>query len=170
MTTTENNFGKSRALFTWKDCHDDALLREVLLLEPYQFKAGSKDRGAVWNTIAENLNKLDMKVTQRSVRERFEKLLKEFKKKEAVEARASGIEVDFTERDMVMTDILERISAAEDEMVNKKEKEKKEMAVAEDMRMKATERMAETRKRKSNESEGSSEVVTTEKKEDVVEM
>jgi hypothetical protein len=40
-----------------------------------------------------------MKVSQRSVREKFDKLVKEFKRKEAMEQRASGIEVEHTERD-----------------------------------------------------------------------
>jgi hypothetical protein len=33
------------------------------------------------------------------VREKFEKIVKDFKQKEAMEERASGIDVDYTERD-----------------------------------------------------------------------
>ena len=156
------NNGK-RALFTWKDIHEDLLLQEVLLLEPFQYRSGSKERGAVWSTIAENLSKSGMKVSQRSVREKFDKLVKEFKRKEAMEQRASGIEVEYTERDVAMTDIIERMNELELVLGNKKEKEKQDQATAEEMRMKATERIGQTRKRHSEESEDG-ELVTPERK------
>jgi hypothetical protein len=153
------NNGK-RALFTWKDIHEDLLLQEVLLLEPFQYRSGSKERGAVWSTIAENLSKSGMKVSQRSVREKFDKLVKEFKRKEAMEQRASDIEVEYTERDMAMTDIMNELELA---LGNKKEKEKQDQATAEEMRTKATERLGQTRRRHSEESEDG-ELVTPERK------
>jgi signal recognition particle GTPase len=156
------NNGK-RALFTWKDIHEDLLLQEVLLLEPFQYRSGSKERGAVWSTIAENLSKSGMKVSQRSVREKFDKLVKEFKRKEAMEQRASGIEVEYTERDVAMTDIIERMNELELVLGNKKEKEKQDQATAEEMRTKATERLGQTRRRHSEESEDG-ELVTPERK------
>ena len=106
----ESSSGKAtREIFIWKQTHEDFLRREVLVVEPHQFRIGSKERGAAWTTIANNLTQLGMKVTQRSVRERFDKILNEFKQKEFREERASGVDVEYTERDKIMTDIVERI-------------------------------------------------------------
>lgn len=103
----------SRKLFTWKPFHEELLLQEVVLLEPDQYRQGSKDRGAVWTKIAENLSEVGMKATQRSVREKFEKLIREFKQKEAMEEGASGIEAEYTERDQALRDIVDRMNDSE---------------------------------------------------------
>ena len=42
-----------RVNFTWKTIHEDLLLREVLLLEPFQYRQGTKEKGAVWSKIAD---------------------------------------------------------------------------------------------------------------------
>ena len=65
-------------LFIWKRLHEEYLVQEVLSIETYQYKTGTK--GAAWTLIADSLVARELKVTQRSVREKFEKLLKEFKK------------------------------------------------------------------------------------------
>ena len=51
-----------------------------------------------------------MEESQRSVREKFEKLVTDFKQKEAARERESGIDVEYTERDRAMVDILERMN------------------------------------------------------------
>ena len=53
---------------------------------------------------------MGMKASQRSVREKFEKLLKEFKLIEAMRARWRGIDVEYTKGDKAIIDIMERIS------------------------------------------------------------
>ena len=58
----------------WTTQHDDLLLREVLLVEPYQFKEKTKARGNAWNMIAADLNSIEhvtFHVTKRSVRDRY---------------------------------------------------------------------------------------------------
>ncbi|KAK2552407.1 Regucalcin [Acropora cervicornis] len=45
----------SRELFIWKTEHEKMLLTEVITSEPYQFKAGTKERGSTWTEIAERL-------------------------------------------------------------------------------------------------------------------
>ena len=45
----------------------------------------------------------------------------EFKRKEAIEERASGINAEYTERDRAMVDILERMSECEMQMESNKE-------------------------------------------------
>ena len=66
----------TRELFIWKRLHEEYLVQEVLSIEPYQYKAGTKEKGAAWTLIADNLVARGLKVTQRSVREKFEKMLK----------------------------------------------------------------------------------------------
>ena len=83
------------------------------MLEPHQFWSGSKERGAAWTTIAENLKAFDMKVSQHSVRERFEKIIKEFKAKEA---RAIGVDVEYTECDKLLTNVVEKMEEFEEAM------------------------------------------------------
>ena len=56
-------------------------------------------------------------------------------------------------RDMAMTDIIETINESELAVGNKKEKEKQDQATAEEMRTKATDRLGQTRRRHSEESE-----------------
>ena len=58
------------------------LLTEVITSEPYQFKAGKKERGSTWTEIAERLAGWGLKVTQRSVQEN---LKRKAKKKNKVE-------------------------------------------------------------------------------------
>ena len=45
----------SRELFIWKIEHEKMLLTEVITIEPYQFKGGTKKRGSAWTEIAERL-------------------------------------------------------------------------------------------------------------------
>lgn len=145
MASVENN---KRGLFVWKENHEVLLLREVLTYEPYQYRVGSKERGAAWTAIAANLEELGMKVNQRSVRERFGRMLTSFKQKEAAEKRASGVEVEFTERDKALLDICERMSEFEEAVEQERAKEKRDRETADEMRKRATERLGETNKRR----------------------
>ena len=70
----------SRELFIWKRLYEEYLVQEVLFLEPYQYKTGTKERGTAWTAIAESLAAREVTATQRSVKEKLERLLKEFKK------------------------------------------------------------------------------------------
>lgn len=129
----ESTGGKAkREIFIWKQTHEDFLLREILVVEPHQFRVGSKERGAAWTTIANNLTELGMKVIHRAVRERFDKILNEFKQKELKEEQASGVDVEYTERAKNMTDIVERIQECDLAADSVKGKEKKERATAGD--------------------------------------
>ena len=47
------------------------------------------------------------------MRERFDKLMREFKSKEANEKRASGITTEYDEIDQALSDIKERMEDAE---------------------------------------------------------
>ena len=80
-----------RELFIWKTIHEQYFVRELLLVEPYLHKQGSKERGQAWKLIASNLNSsstVSFKVTERSVREKFTKMIDAFRKNENQEIKA----------------------------------------------------------------------------------
>ena len=68
----------------------------------YYFKHnnGSKEKGASWSKIADALTQHGMKVTQRSERERFDKLYSDFKEREREEKQASGIDVEYDDNQL----------------------------------------------------------------------
>lgn len=72
-----------------------------------------------------------MKVTQRFMRVKFQKILKEFTQKELGETRASGEDVECTEPEKIMTDITERIQECKLAVKSVKGKENNDRATAE---------------------------------------
>ena len=73
-----------RAPFVWTDAHDELLVREILVIEPYKCKRGSAKRGDAWTEISDVLNLIEnpkFRVNQRAIRDRFNLLEKSFKKK-----------------------------------------------------------------------------------------
>ena len=67
----------------WTVIHDEMLCREILTYEPFNHKAGTKERGEAWKMIAESLNSLEkpkFTVIHRSVRERYAHLEKHYLK------------------------------------------------------------------------------------------
>ena len=149
-----------KEVFVWRKHHKVALLREILVVEPYVHKVGSKERGNAWTLIAENLNSTEhgFKVSIRSVREKFSKLYEEWLKKERDEEKASGIEgTDEDEFEMVMRDVHERMEEVKEEWNKGSEKVAEEKQMAIDMRKTATERIGQTKRRKSMEDESEDE-------------
>ena len=159
-----------RELFIWKTIHEQYFVRELLLVEPYLHKQGSKERGQAWKLIASNLNSsstVSFKVTERSVREKFTKMIDAFRKNENQEIKASGIQgKEYDEIYRALTDIHQRMKEAkamwDKNSEREQEKEEQERRKAEDIRKKATERLGETRKRQ-NESEDDDEDTTSKK-------
>ena len=148
-----------RDLFLWKKEHDKYFIREVLLIEPYMQKEQSKERGLAWKAISDNLNNMEypeFRVSPRSVRDHFKKLMDKFKKLENDELRASGIQgVEYDEISRGLVDIKERMEEAKliwsEESEKRRDKDKKDKQKAEDMRKKATESLGETRRREETE-------------------
>ena len=133
-----------RELFIWKKHHDHILLKEVLLEEPFKHTNGSKEKGALWSKIADALTQHGMKVTQRSVREKFDKLYSDFKQREGEEKQASSIDIEYDDNHKALTEIHERVLEVEEE---RQDKETQEKATAAEMRKKATERLSVTKRR-----------------------
>lgn len=142
----------------WTEDHDILLMREMMVSDLFLYKKGSPNRGLVWDSIVENLNKIKTPVfglkDKRSVRDRWTLLKTKYKKKSNEEEAASGIEVDdLSERESMIEELCEKEESFVDVDSARKQKEKTN---AEDIRMKALERVAETKKRKSCEPDGES--------------
>ncbi|CAH3156360.1 unnamed protein product [Porites lobata] len=133
----------------WTDDHDILLLREMIATEFFfQCKKGSPDRGKIWESIQERLNKLDnpkfMIKEKRGVRDRWNLLQAKFKRTQREELQASGIDCELSEKDTLIEELCER----EDSFSAKDKKKSDDKEAAEEIRKKAMERM----KRKSTES------------------
>ena len=130
----------------------------MLTIEPYKCKNGSRESGHAWDLIAANLNSvhaLRFRVSQKSVRDRATIFLKNFKLKIREEEKASGIEVEeLSELDLALEEIIEKEKAANaqldlEESVRKNELQDK--ANAEEMRLQATEKLGESKKRREDQ-------------------
>ena len=112
------------------------------------------DRGKIWESIQERLNKLDnpkfMIKEKRGVSDRWNLLQAKFKRTQREELQASGIDCELSEKDTLIEELCER----EDSFSAKDKKKSDDKEAAEEIRKKAMERMAS--KRKSNESAGGS--------------
>ena len=104
----------------WNSQKDEVLCREVFLLEPYQFKPRSRERGNAWKSIAESLcaSELSFKVDARAVRERLSAIVARHKQKMSGEQTASGISPNHSP----LHDALEEISNKTDEAEQNYEK------------------------------------------------
>ena len=139
---------KSR-YFVWTEDHDVLMLREAVTSEPYNFKPKSSERGKVWESIATYLNSLktpEFRVTARAVRDRYALLVSRHKLKQKEEEKASGIDVpELTEPDALLEEIREREKSAKeksDALRNeRKAKDEKEKAKAEEIRQAALQTM-----------------------------
>ena len=123
--------------------------------EPFKHNNGSKEKGASWSKIADALTQHGMKVTQRSVRERFDKLYSDFKEREREEKQASGIDVEYDDNHKALTEIHERVLKLEEE---RQDKETQEKATAAEMRKRATERLSVKKRRSKDDARGEEEV------------
>lgn len=140
----------------WTREHDILLCREVLGLQVYKHKKGTNEAGRLWEEIAKKLRgfetvRFKSNLSQRAVRERFNLIQGRFKENEKMELAASGISVpEQDELDALLEDIAER---ERDAIAEANEKKGQEKATAEDIRNQALERMGQTKKRKSEDSQ-----------------
>lgn len=137
---------------------DIVYCREIVMVNPFQSKKGSLERGALWTQIASNLNALvspKFIVTQRSVRDHLVVLQKRYQKKMGKEERESGTSPEKTELDILIEEIFEaeEIGEAEQEEASRMRQEinDQEKAKADDIRLTAMETLSETQKRKGEE-------------------
>lgn len=103
---------KKQPVMEWTDDHDILLLREMIASELFQFKKGSPDRGKIWESIQERLNKLDnpkfMMKERKGVRDRWNLLQAKFKRTQREELQASGIDCELSEKDALIEELCEK--------------------------------------------------------------
>ena len=96
----------------WTDEHDILLLREMIACELFLFKKGSPDHGKIWESIHARLNKLDnpkfMIKEKRGVRDRWNLLQTKCKRTQREELRASGIDCELSEKDVLIEELCEK--------------------------------------------------------------
>ena len=139
----------------WSRTKDVALCREVLFSEPYQFRERTVQSVQAWQAIIEKLTtsyqtEFD-KLTSRGAKEHLGLLIKNYKKKNAAELRASGISPVVTEVDELLEEIVEKMEFYTAENEKEKEKKKREELNAKDVRLRAMENLSQTMKRKEKE-------------------
>ena len=124
--------------------------KKLLRLNFLKQKKRSAERAQVWEGIASKLEKMEypkFKVEQRSVRDRLKKLIKQFRKRENNERRASGISPELTELDTLLEEINEKEEASEtlaaDVEMEKRRLEEDQMA-GEEIRKRAMETLSQT--------------------------
>ena len=139
----------------WSNDHDVLLCREVLNLNPFTAKKGSTQRSGMWEKIADVLNECTVhkfRVDKRSVRDNVGILVNKHKRKVKAEEK-------LTELDNLLVIIIiasEESAGAQSQEVSteKSKKIESDRAKAEDVRLKAMEKLSETRKSGRSSSEG----------------
>ena len=146
----------SRELFIWKRKHEAPLPREVFVEEPYRYRPGSKERNCMDQESG-------MKVTKRSVRERFDTLFQ----REREEGRTGGVDVQYDEIYQALTDVNDQIVGWEEQQQRKEESEK---GTAKEMRKRATEKLSERKQQNNTDDDDNSDGTTPKKRKSVTEL
>ncbi|XP_030830546.1 vicilin-like seed storage protein At2g18540 isoform X1 [Strongylocentrotus purpuratus] len=145
---------KSVNRMSWDNNSVNALIGEVTLANPFQFRYKTSDRARAWQQVAEGMVKKGYKVDCRAVRDRIHVLKDKVKAKNNVERAASGIAVEETEEELGIREAVERMMQEEEDIeLAPKERgdEQKKKAEGEELRKRACETMGETRKRHQDE-------------------
>ena len=145
----------NRPPFHWTEQHDIMFCYEIRTIEPYQFKAGTRESGTAWEQIALNLNSLEkpkFSVNKRSVRDRYNVLKGNFLRNISNEEQSSGIDPENNELDQLLEEICACATEYERRILEVNEtdiaRKNQEQQTAEEMRRKSMETFAETAKRK----------------------
>jgi len=80
--SSEQSLTSSSKFMVWTGEHDLYLCREICLVDPFQHRFGTRERGQSWDNIANDLNDIKevrFAVTKRGVQERFTLLLENLK-------------------------------------------------------------------------------------------
>ena len=146
----------------WTDEHHTILFARDLATEPFKYKPRTQQRTYLWNSIVDHLNDVKnpaFSITQRAVKDKFNLLKEKFIAKKKQQDKASGIEVEVTETDVLLEEIIDKEKYYElgckDKDKEHKRKTEKSRATAAGMRQKAMESLVESLKRNRSDSEDS---------------
>ena len=75
--------GEKSKSMVWTETHKVLLCRVVLLMDPYQFKPSTRERGNVWEANANGLNSVNglnvkFNVSKRKVRDKLNTMLSQY--------------------------------------------------------------------------------------------
>lgn len=142
----------------WTEEHEVVMLRELMLMQPWQHRKGTSERGDDWEKLAISLNAIpnpQFRVTQRSVRDHYSTMEKRRRKKVREEDRASGIAPEEDkELDQLLDEIMELFNESDKAIDETKQKQEEEVKKAEEMRKRSLETFKESAKRNGDEQQG----------------
>ena len=137
----------------WTDHHDLVFLREMVTSDIFYYEKGSPDRGRIWEGIKQRLNSVEQPKfvlrDKRAVRDCWNLFQSKFRRRIADEEKASGIDVEMSERYM----LIEELGSKEESLASKANRKKADHEAADHVRWEAMERMTGTAKRNSSESD-----------------
>ena len=113
----------------WEANHEVMLGRELLLMKPYNFKPGTKESGAAWTAVADDLNKITeikFNVNQKSVRDHTKTMIANHKRKMRNQIADSGSVENPTELDLLLAEISNEMDEAAEKYENMNTNKKKE--------------------------------------------
>ena len=96
-------------MMTWTAEHNELLVREMHLYQPWKYKKGSQQRGHAWDMISELLNDIvcpKFSVTRKSVRDHYTLLQEQQKRRLMEEEKASGISPEPSEVEIAIEEMI----------------------------------------------------------------
>ena len=143
---------------------DESMCRQILAEQPYQYRKYSKELCETWDAVQRALTVIDefALISTRQIRDHFDYLIKNRKKNKNAEKKLSGVEINLTDLDKLLDEIIDDIEGCaarlEEKDDERRVEEERETQAALDVRNSAMESFAETRKRRSSTgSEGNEE-------------
>ena len=134
------------------------LCREILLERPYQHRPGSKESGAAWGNVTNELAKMDgFCFATKAIRDHYNGLQATRRAEVAGEKRLSGVNIELNELQIALDELFDdtqkekELSVGRDE--EKKKNEDNEKAMAEEVRKIAIETHGQSKKRESEQGE-----------------
>ena len=136
----------------WTEKHDLCLACEIRAGDIFKStKKKTVQRAQVWQQIADTLCSYDtpkFTVSKRAVRDRYGIISSKYRKTLSAEKRASGIEVEQTELEVLLEELIEQEDLSEEEGNETKRKTEQDKSKAQEIRKTTMENLGETKQRK----------------------
>ena len=133
----------------WTKKHDQCLACEIRASDIFKStKKKTVQRAQVWQQIADTLCSYDTPTFTVSKHARYGIISSKYRKKLSTEERASGIEVEQTELEVLLEELIEQEDLSEEEGNEAKRKTEQDKSKAQEIRKTAMENLGETKKRK----------------------
>ena len=143
---------------SWNKLWSIQLCREIFLERPYQHRPGSKESGAAWGNVTNELAKMDgFCFATKAIRDHHNGLQATRRAEVAEEKRLSGVNIELNELQIALDELFDdtqkekELSVGRDE--EKKKNEDNEKAKAEEVRKIAMETHGQSKKRESEQGE-----------------